>query len=155
LSRRYGGSDHDHGIVIVTALSQSENDEPKYVADLTADTEFSSGGEPGPWLSYEFRTGTVHLTGYALRSQYDAGRGLCHLKDWVVETSMDGDDWTIVDERRNNDDLNDQNVSRSFEVRVDLRRDCRFVRLRQTGKSHCHNDYMSFSSFEVFGDFTE
>jgi hypothetical protein len=83
------------------------------------------------------------------------GPGNCHLREWVVEASLDGQDWTIVDERVNNAELNNGNVSRCFDVREDLHRDCRFVRLRQTGQSHAKNDYMSFSSFEVFGDFCE
>jgi hypothetical protein len=68
---------------------------------------------------------------------------------------MDGHDWTIVDERRNNEQLNAQNVTRYFDVREDLRQDCRFVRLRQTGMSHGTNFHLYFTSFEVFGDLIE
>jgi hypothetical protein len=155
LSRRCGGNVHDRGVVQVTSMSQSGSNEPKCIADLRADTKFCSRGSPGQWVSYEFRTGTVHLTGYAIRSQYDRGPGCCHLRDWLIETSVDGDDWRIVDKRKNNGELNDQNVSRYFEIREDLRQDCRFVRLRQTGKSHANNDSLFFSSFEVFGDLIE
>jgi hypothetical protein len=140
--------------VNVTSLSQFGSNEPKCLTDLTANTRFSSQRSPGQWVSYEFRTGNFHLTGYTIRSQFDFGRGGCNLKDWVVETSIDGHDWAIVDERRNKGELNEKNVSRYFEIQED-QQDCRFVRLRQTGPSHNGLDTLFLTSFEVFGDLSE
>jgi hypothetical protein len=156
LTRKCGRNVHDHGLVNITSLSSCGlNYQPKEAANLNADTKFGSRNGAGQWLCYEFLTGTIVLTGYSIRSQYDRGPGSCHLKDWVIETSMAGVEWTIVDRRTNNAELNKQNVTIWFCIDEGRHQGCRFVRLRQTGKSHFGNDELWLSSFEIFGDFVE
>jgi hypothetical protein len=155
LTQRCGGNVHDRGLVNVASMSTNGVNHPKHIADLSVDSKFVSDGRSGQWISYEFRTGTVCPSGYAIRSQFDYGPGNCHPKTWVLEISMDGSTWAIVDERIDNYELNGRNVTCYFGIREDLRQDCRFVRLRQTGKTHNNNDYLHFSSLEIFGDFFE
>jgi hypothetical protein len=153
LTKQCGGNVHDRGLVNITSLSTCQPEyHPNQAADLNANTKFGSANAPGQWLCYEFREGTLLLTGYSIRSTYDRGAGGAHLKNWVIETSMDGFDWTIVDERTDNADLNKQNVTIWFPIEEALYRLCRFVRLRQTGRNHANFDSIWISSFEVFGD---
>jgi hypothetical protein len=78
-----------------------------------------------------------------------------HLKNWVIETSMDGSAWSIVDSRINNADLNGKNVTVHFNIDESRHERCRFVRLRQTGLNHVGSYSLVLSSFEVFGDFVD
>jgi hypothetical protein len=153
LTSKYGGNVHDYGIVDVTSSSCCGNAYPKNAADLLVDSKFGSQGRPDQWLCYEFKTGTIMLTGYTIRSQYDVRTGACHPKDWIIEISMDGSNWTTVDEKTNNGALNEQNAVAYFDVAEGRHRECRFVRLRQTGNSHSGTDALYLSSFEVFGHF--
>jgi hypothetical protein len=160
LTRQCGGNVHDHGVVNITSLTNlGAGLHPKNAADLAVDNKFSSMFSsvttPGQWLCYGFRTGTLVLTGYAIRSQYDLGPGYAHLKTWVIETSMTGSEWSIVDSRTNNADLNAKNVTVRFDLDESRHERCRFVRLRQTGLNHGRTHSLALSSFEVFGDFIE
>jgi hypothetical protein len=71
-------------------------------------------------------------------------------KSWVVETSPDNENWTIVDTRENNNDLDDMDVLKSFNVSSDAG-EAQFVRLRQIGPAHSGKYFMAISAFEVFG----
>jgi hypothetical protein len=154
LTTKCGGNVHDHWVVNITSLSCSGQAYlPKNAADLHANTKFGSLNAEGQWLCYEFKTGTIVLTGYTIRSQYDKGPNAYHLKDWVVETSKDGSAWVSVDVKTGNAQLNAQNVTCYFQLPPDTSDECRFVRLRQTGRNHGGDLSIWLSSFEVFGDF--
>jgi hypothetical protein len=156
LTKQSGGNVHDRGLVNITSLSTAGTVyHPKEAANLDADTKFGSGSGENQWLCYGFRTGTINLTGYSIRSQYDCGQGGFHLRHWVIETSMDGNEWTIVDARTDNHELNQKNVTIWFWIAEERHQRCRFVRLRQTGKSHSKSYEIWLSLFEVFGDFFE
>jgi hypothetical protein len=152
LTDQCGGNVHDRGVVNITSLSCARHDQhPKNAADFKGHSLFVSDGKPNEWLCYSFPWGLVYLTGYALRSQYIVG-GRCNLKTWVIETSMDGDSWEIVDRRTDNYELDRRDVTVWFDIEPNFHRECRFVRLRQTGKSHYNNDSVYLQSFELFGD---
>jgi hypothetical protein len=42
--------------------------------------------------------------------------GMHHPRSWVIEGSSDGDNWIIVSEERNNNDLRESDVWRSFRI---------------------------------------
>jgi hypothetical protein len=150
LTERCGGNVHDHGLVDITSLNGRETG--KWAADLNASSRFVSGFGPGQWLCYDFKARLILLTGYSIRSQVEQGPGKCHPRHWVVETSMNGTDWTVVDERKDNFDLNDADRSVYFDIHGAHYCVCRFVRLRQTGMCHANNHYLCLTAFELFGD---
>jgi hypothetical protein len=129
---------------------------------LKADSIFVSGDGhagppdgPGHWICYDFKERTIVPTHYSLRSASRdyGGVGGSHLKSWLIETSMNESNWTVVDERRDNADLNDQNVTRAFAVSVSQQ--CRFIRLVMLGKNHAGWYGLRISSFEIFGSLIE
>jgi hypothetical protein len=71
------------------------------------------------------------------------------LKSWAIEGLDDGASWTEIDQRENNSDLNAKLAVKTFAV---ARPGCFCrIRLRQTGRNHNGNDYLSIYAFEVFG----
>jgi hypothetical protein len=73
----------------------------------------------------------------------------------VLEGSIDGWSWswTELDRRTNNGDLNNWLAIHSFSIAKSV--EYRFIRLRQTGKSHESNDMLAFSHLDVFGSLRE
>jgi hypothetical protein len=146
LAQKHGGNVHDIGIVTIT--SKPVSDAPRYalrnLADLASRTEFNSKKEPGQWVCWDFHELRLHPTHYTITASY--------LKSWVVESSLDGEAWTKIDRKTDNEDFIYRPV-RSFAVSNSA--ECRFIRLTQTGKSHSGNDYLQNCAFEVFGTLLE
>jgi hypothetical protein len=165
LTKEYGGNVHDQGIVKVSS-SGAYTDQPetsaKVVADLKAKSCFVSifhkKDEDIPetannWICYDFKNRRVIVTHYAVRSMYNGYVNGPNLKSWLIEVSLDGCEWTEIDHRESNADLNAKNVTRTFSV---LRRETgRFVRLVNIGHNHFNSDMLCISSFELFGSLIE
>jgi hypothetical protein len=76
-----------------------------------------------------------------------------NLKSWLLEVSLDGHEWTEIDRRESNAELNAKNGTRTFSV---LRPETgRFVRLVNNGRNHFNSDMLCISSFELFGSLIE
>jgi hypothetical protein len=147
LTRKHGGNVHDKGIVTIT--SSDMDDRPKYtrknVADFTSDSEFCSKDEPGQWVCWDFHEMRVRLTHYTITCW--------KLTSWVVESSLDGEAWTEIDRKTNNEDFRAGLVTVSFAVSNSA--ECRFIRLTQTGKNHGCGDSLLIKAFEFFGTLLE
>jgi hypothetical protein len=74
------------------------------------------------------------------------------LKSWVVESSLDGEAWTEIDRKTDNEDFKLWGMA-SFVVSKSA--ECRFIRLTQTGKNHIREDDLLIRAFEVFGTLLE
>jgi hypothetical protein len=124
----------------------------KNTVDLGTPSCFQSPNLANQWICYDFKNMRVKPTYYSVCS-YSSNPNSHHLKSWALETSEDGSKWTEVDKREDNYDLNGSNITKSFQLRRG--ENCRFVRLRQTGKNHCGFDIMMLSAFELFGTLEE
>jgi hypothetical protein len=165
LSRKCGGNVHDKGIVNVTCSGILNDDSwfcAKNAADLKAGSAFASSFRrkseqiehaPNNWICYDFKKSQVIPTHYSIRSYYVGGWNNCNLKSWVIEASMDGRNWTRIDHKENNFDLNGANVTRAYEV--SNKELCRYVRLVNIGRNHSGSDSIWISSFEIFGSLIE
>jgi hypothetical protein len=71
------------------------------------------------------------------------------LKSRVVETSLDGGNWTETDRRTDNDDLKDEPCISSFTVSKPT--ECRFIRVTQTGDGRDGSDALFIDAVEFFG----
>jgi hypothetical protein len=71
------------------------------------------------------------------------------LKSWVVESSLDGEAWTEIDRKTDNQDFIFGWMTASFAVSKPA--ECRFIRLTQTVKRHNGDDYLHIQAFEFFG----
>ena len=144
LTRQCGGNVQEKGVVEVTA-SSCWIGEPKNVVELGTNWFFWSKDESNSWICYDFKERRVAPTSYSIRT--DCSR---FPKSWVLEVS-NGGSWTVVDRRENNEDLNGEYVTRNFALSAPPSGRFRFVRLRQTGKTHGGRDILILASLEVFG----
>ena len=158
LTRECGGNVHDKGIVNVTSSTfGSSACEPKLAVNVLnpeTSTWFASKNLPDSWICYDFKDSRVSPTSYSVRS-FPYGPRNNHLKSWVFEVSKDGDEWTIIDRRDNNEDLNGKHVTRNFRISPTPSESFRFIRLRQTGKTHKGEDWLTLTALEIFGFFSE
>jgi hypothetical protein len=162
LTSHFRGNVHDLNIVSVTASAPRTGDNPAYAAknaaDLTADSYFWSTSKPkfsnilagrNNWICYDFRAWKVIPTHYSVRSRYDGGVNAANLLSWLVETSMDGEEWSVIDQRVNNDELNRKNITKVFSVaRSEM---CRMIKLVNFGRNHLGDDCLLISAWEIFG----
>jgi hypothetical protein len=146
-----GGNVHDRGLVSITDSSHAGDSYiGKFAADLgNANSYFHSNNSPGQWLCYDFKNSRVSLTHYSIRTP-PYGQNWHHLKSWVIEISNDGSNWTEVDRRVNNNDLNGTSLIGTYSISGQVH-ESRFVRLRQIGKNHWGRDFLAVSGFELFG----
>jgi hypothetical protein len=71
------------------------------------------------------------------------------IKQWTLEGRTEDERWTILDERRDDSQLNGPVQAATFELGI--RMPVRILRLRQTGLNHRGNHCLGFSAFEIFG----
>jgi hypothetical protein len=149
LTQKYNGNVFEKGIITITSKSVY-SDHPKYalknVADLNdSDSHFWSKNEPGQWVCWDFRDMRVLPTHYTLRSAW--------LKSWVLEDSMDGENWREIDRQTNTQDSNAAWRMASFAISSPA--ECRFIRLTQTGANHVSRDDLYLRALELFGTLLE
>jgi hypothetical protein len=101
------------------------------------------------WIQFDFKDRSVSLSHYALKSDGDDS---CHLLQWGLSGSNDGNDWTILDER-NTQDLNGNYVTKMFRCNEtsSVSQFYRDIRLTQTGKNSSGHDYLLLANIEFFG----
>jgi hypothetical protein len=148
LTEKQAGNVHQTGIVTMTSSSVLSNDARfrlENAADLTTQLGFRSKNAPGQWICWDFHQRRVRLTHYTI----DAWR----LKSWVLEASLDGENWIAIDGQIDNRDFQQAKIMASFAV--SNRVECRFVRLTQTDKNHRGNDCLRLRLAEFFGRLTE
>jgi hypothetical protein len=153
LTRKCGGNVHDRKIVNVSESSMVSMGYPgKNAVEFETTSCFQSPNLQNQWICYDFQRIRIKPTHYAICS-YSSGPNSHHPKSWVLEVSEDGSQWSEIDRREDNYDLNGSHLIKTFQVRTSLV--CRFVRMRQIGKNHCGFDIMILSAFELFGTLQE
>jgi hypothetical protein len=140
---------HDRGIVDISAKSvYSSSYLGRNAADLQSTTLFQSLDEPDQWLCYDFKNRRVMPTHYSIH-----GYSNHYLRSWTFEGSVDGSSWFSLDDQKGNSTTNSNHPIGTFSVVKSA--ECRFIRLRQTGKNACGNDYLLLYAFEIFGQLFE
>jgi hypothetical protein len=150
LTERCNGNVHDRGVVSVTANRVYNNDPtyaPKNVVDLENDSFFYSTNDEGQPICLDFRQMKVKPTHYSIRTNSEGKNG-GHLKSWVIEGSLDGNSWTVVDQWEINDNLNNSFGEHAFAVtKLET---FRMVQLRQTTPNHLANNHIYLTKLEIF-----
>jgi hypothetical protein len=127
---------------------------PRNVADLCSDSYFHSVNEPNQSICFDFKMMRVIPTHYSIRA-YSSGPGCNHLKNWVIEGSVDGQSWDELDRRENDSDLNSSHAVKTFSVSDSKPKSksgpFQMIRLRQIGPNHNNYHYLIFTAFEIFG----
>jgi len=162
-----GGNVHDCNVVVVTSSNPCGPDHcyaAKNVVDLNSRSFFYSAyrarSEDIPhtrnnWICYDFGGLKIVPTHYVLRSCNWTGNGenCANLKSWVVETSLDGEEWIEIGHKEDNSAMNGSNAIRTFGV--SRSEPCRFIRLVNIGRNHAGSDALIISAFEIFGSIVE
>jgi chaperonin cofactor prefoldin len=147
LTRKHGNV-HDKGIVVLTSKSTKEGDSfwsVRNVSDLTPESVFISENKPGQWVCWDFREMRVRPTHYTIKNS--------SLNSWVIEGSLDGENWTEIDRQTKNSQLMKEPFTASFAVSKS--EECRFIRLTQTDKNQHGRCDLAIRIFEFFGNLIE
>jgi hypothetical protein len=152
LSKKHGGNVHEKGIVTITCksilLCEDVQYPPENVADfLNSESVFASGDEPGQWICWDFHEMRIRPTHYTLKAGY--------LKSWVVEGSVDGENWMELDRETDNEDFRGRWNIVSFAVSNPI--ESRLIRLTQTDPNHCDGDKdrLALGEVEFFGTLSQ
>jgi hypothetical protein len=151
LTRQCGGNVCDKGVVgITTSGNIDDTTLGKYAAEFTDDPKYwHSIGAENQWLCYDFKNMRIRPTHYSIRSRPDNSAWVHAPRNWFVEVSNDGSNWTQIDEHQNDGSLAGVNVTRTFTVsEPDY---CRYVRIRHTGMTSSTYRYVVINAFELFG----
>ena len=153
LKEKVGGNVHDKGAVIVSS-SSCNNGMPSYSLDFdNKERIFQSENANNSWLCFDFQQRMIRPTHYSIRSRSDCNYH--HLKNWIVEGSNDGESWNILDERVNEESLDDQNAENTFLVTKSKDNYYRYLRLQLTGLDSSNKHYLTLSAIEFFGDISK
>jgi hypothetical protein len=151
LTRECGGNVVDRGLVGITAKSVWDDTfVPQNAADLRSPRTFGSKDEADQWIQWDFKTSQIVATHYSIHTHSD-GSGASHLRNWVLEGRNEDEDWIVLDERRDDSQLNGKSRLVTFDIATRIR--VRLIRLRQTGVNHRGSRVLSFRSLEFFGRF--
>ena len=146
LRERCNGNVHDKGIVEITS-SSSDYSQCHRLVDYGWGNSWRSKDEPNSYVQFDFKDNRVALTGYSIKSD---GSGWRHLCNWVIEASVNGEKWEVLDSR-NTKDLCGKYIVKTYQCNHRSDELWRFFRLRQTGSNSSGNNYLYLSEIEFFG----
>jgi hypothetical protein len=151
LTRKCGGNVHDRGVIGTTASSENGSGYgAKQAVEPGSDGhQFLSNDRRDSWLCFDFKGMWVIPTHYSILSSL---AGVSHPKQWCLEVSTDGKQWTEID-RRNNNDLNGNGLTATYTVSQQVR--SKYVRMRLTGQSHDKDHILMLRRLEIFGTLIE
>jgi hypothetical protein len=154
LTNKHKGNLTDLGIVIATASSSDGSKwDAKWAIDHLSEKGFCSTNRSNQWFRLDFKNNSVYITHYSILSRKDVGIGQHHPKSWVIETSIDGDLWEIIDTREDDNHLN--NEGKEYTFTIENPKWGKYFQLRQTGVTHRNDHYLTFTNIEVFGRIAE
>jgi hypothetical protein len=145
LTEKHGGNVHETRVVTISSksvLMEGPRHAPLNVANLTSILNFCSKNAPGQWICWDFQDMRIPLSRYSIQTGDK-------LKTWVLEGSLNGENWTEIDHQPDNQDFANGLNTASFAV--SNRAEFRFIRLTQTGKRHDGNHWLSLAAVEMFG----
>lgn len=140
------GNPYKKKIMNVTSSSVYFDHYPHFCFDTFENTYFASEDKENQWILFDFKQNEIIPTYYLLRSQFDY---INNLKSWMIEGSVDGINWTLLDKRLENYSLKSKNVTEKFLIQKPMR--CKFIRLTQLGLNWNNNNFLIISGIEFFG----
>lgn len=147
LTIKTGGNIHENGTIEIASNSVfSKGSHGPQTLVQESNQYAASRGDRDAWVSFDFKKFRVEISGYSVK----AGTS-CSMKNWVLEISDDGQNWTVIDEHVNSKDLEKPSVKRSY--KVDSNRFVRFCRIRHNGDfvAYGSDKAMQVSQIEFFG----
>lgn len=143
----------DKEIIIKSSSVNSTNEfhQPINVVLYDNDYYYYSQNLQKSWISFDFRNRRIVPTEYTIKSGPWKENGH-HLKNWVLEGSVDNESWKIIDEEKDSSFLNGKHLYHTFKIENNCSDKFRFIRIHSTGLNWNNNNYLSLDSFEIFGD---
>ncbi|KAH0790405.1 F5/8 type C domain containing protein [Histomonas meleagridis] len=150
LTKKFGGNVNEKGVVLISAETslKSPNRQPPIVADFASSHYYLSLNSKVNWIKFHFVNFSVTISAYTLKSLPIGPRG-GHLKSWVIDGSNDGENWTEIDSRLNNTDLNHKDAVKTFQCKNQI--ESSYIRIRQIGENHAGNNIMGVCAVEFYG----
>lgn len=147
----------DEGVIDITN-SKLWGDNKRYLPKNVVNYEddnlwFDSANKPNSWLCINFKEKKIKPSYYSIKSNNGGGKNNAHLKNWVIEGSKDNVNWVILDERKNEESLNDRTASNTFKIQHNFENDefYQYIKIRQTGLNTSNGNQLYFGSIEFFG----
>lgn len=148
IAKKCGGNPHDKGEIEVKSNCRNIN-EPKNLLDYDSDNFYATYNiQPDACITFDFKDKLIEISKYSIKSTlHDSNKG--QIKNWVIEISSDGKQWTKIDEHSNYSGLNERGAIKTFNVQPN--QFSRFFRFRHTGEYWGPNWALKFNSIEIFG----
>lgn len=123
---------------------------PKVVA-LFKDNSFYfiSKDEQNSWLCLDFKERKIKPTHYIIKGRQSENDH--QPKSWVIEVSNDNQKFEVIDEKRDNSQLNKNPFMHTFKIDKEIKESFRYIRIRQIGPSWAGHNYLVINSFELYG----
>ena len=107
---------------------------------------------PHSWIALDLLDKTLLLTAYTLR--HYASWDIEALRNWRLEASTGGDDWTLLREHVNDEALNAKGKAATWNIDLSApgcNRPYRLFRILQTGENSNKHHYLACSGWEMYG----
>ena len=145
-----GGNPVTNHLMTVTKSSSLAGD-PREVLDTTSSDNNWTNEETNANFVFHFLNHSFHMTHYRIRSVHFE-TGWAHLKQWVIEGSDDGNNYTVIDKRTDDNHLNGNGNEFTFECNNDTKQSFSYFRLRMNGNNHRNNLGLGIRRIEFYGD---
>ena len=156
LSEQSNGNIHDNGTVNITSNSISGSRHPKNLVDYQNNEQnfyHSTNDNHDIYICFDMKDRRIQMTSYSIKS-YAGGSNWYNLKNWKIEVSEDGNEWTTIDEHSNDSTLNNSRAIGTFKIQHETKF-YRFIRLHQTGPNWNNGNYLVFYCIEFYGKLKE
>ncbi|OHS98827.1 F5/8 type C domain containing protein [Tritrichomonas foetus] len=147
LRNKCGGNPHTKGIINISSSTTCAN-HAYQVIDPGWMSHWVTENGPDQWIKFDFKTSRMYLTHYTIKT-YNYVTGGNHMRSWVVEGSTNDNDWLEIDRKQSVGDLNERYKVKSYQCKNPGA--FRYIRIKQTGKTHCDSDIMVLTNVEFFG----
>ena len=139
----------NNGLIDVIASSVNYGNTPSNVLKID-NSYWWSENDKNSWIQFDFKTRSVSLKSYSLRSYYGP-------KSWKIEGSNDMNTFTLIDQRNNPNDFKyGEYVNQHYNVNGSQDQ-FRYIRITQgdEGGHHPNNHYFWLTRVEFYGNLFE
>lgn len=132
-----------------------DHDDPKCttIFENHEKKSYVSTNELDSWICYEFKEHQVTPTSYTIRAR--SYHDCCYPRNWVLEGSNGNDQWEMLDEKKDCDVFNKQNIVHTFKINNQQSKKFKIIRIRQTGHNSTNNYHLIINAFEIYGTLNE
>lgn len=104
------------------------------------------------WLQFDLKERKIEIDSYLIKSAHtnEDSDNAYYLKNWKLEISNDGNEWSLIDERSNDSYLNGNYNIHLYKLNQ-ISKPFRFIRIISAGENWNSGDF-TIGKFELFGN---